>query len=95
MEATAPNRVPAPPPGLSEVDRLVENPAFFETFEEFFDFGRGRPSIPMETYLRMTFLRFRYRLGFGRCAPKWPTRLPGEGTVATGSPTRFPTPRRS
>src|SRR5574340_552895 len=52
------------PPGLSEIDRLLDDPAFFEPFEEFFDPEIGRPSIPMETYLRMMFLRFRYRLGF-------------------------------
>jgi IS5 family transposase len=37
---------------------------FFEPFVAFFDAELGRPSIPMETYLRMMFLRFRYRLGF-------------------------------
>jgi IS5 family transposase len=52
------------PPGLSEVDRLLDDPVFFEPFVEFFDPQIGRPSIPMETYLRMMFLRFRYRLGF-------------------------------
>jgi transposase, IS5 family len=52
------------PPGLSEVDRLLDDPVFFEPFEEFFDPEIGRPSIPMETYLRMMFLRFRYGLGF-------------------------------
>src|SRR5579863_2076690 len=52
------------PPGLSEVDTLLDDPVFFEPFEEFFDPEIGRPSIPMESYLRMMFLRFRYRLGF-------------------------------
>ena len=52
------------PPGLSQIDTLLDDPVFFEPFEEFFDPEIGRPSIPMETYLRMMFLRFRYRLGF-------------------------------
>lgn len=52
------------PPGLFEIDALLDDQAFFEPFEEFFDPEIGRPSIPMETYLRMMFLRFRYRLGF-------------------------------
>lgn len=52
------------PPGLFEVDALLDDPVFFEPFEEFFDPEIGRPSIPIETYLRMMFLRFRYRLGF-------------------------------
>jgi len=30
----------------------------------FFDPHVGRPSTPMETYLRMMFLKFRYRLGY-------------------------------
>jgi len=30
----------------------------------FFDLRVGRPSTPMETYLRMMFLKFRYRLGY-------------------------------
>lgn len=52
------------PPGLVAVDELLDDPRFFEPFRRFFDPRRGRPSIPMETYLRMMFLRFRYKLGF-------------------------------
>jgi IS5 family transposase len=52
------------PPGLVEVDRLLDDVRFFEAFVPFFSARSGRPSIPMETYLRMMFLRFRYKLGF-------------------------------
>ncbi len=52
------------PPGLEQVDRLLDDSVFFEPFVAFFHPEIGRPSIPMETYLRMMFLRFRYRLGF-------------------------------
>ena len=52
------------PPGLGEVDRLLDDPRFFEPFVPFFSARMGRPSIPMETYLRMMFLKYRYRLGF-------------------------------
>jgi IS5 family transposase len=52
------------PPGLEQIDRLLDDPVFFEPFVPFFHPVIGRPSIPMETYLRMMFLRFRYRLGF-------------------------------
>jgi len=52
------------PTGLEQVDHLLDDPVFFEPFVPFFDPVIGRPSIPMETYLRMMFLRFRYRLGF-------------------------------
>ncbi len=52
------------PPGLAEVDRLLDDVRFFEPFVPFFSERTGRPSIPMETYLRMMFLRFRYKLGY-------------------------------
>jgi transposase, IS5 family len=37
---------------------------FFSPFAPYFDARIGRPSIPMETYLRLMFLKFRYRLGY-------------------------------
>ncbi len=37
---------------------------FFAPFAAHFDARIGRLSIPMETYLRLMFLKFRYRLGY-------------------------------
>src|SRR3954453_23642695 len=42
------------------------DPAFFVPFVPLFDPRLGRPSTPMEVYLRLMFLKFRYRLGYGR-----------------------------
>jgi len=63
-EAILPPELLRLPPGLEQVDHLLDDPVFFEPFVPFFHPKIGRPSIPMETYLRMMFLRFRYRLGF-------------------------------
>jgi IS5 family transposase len=52
------------PGDLAEIDVLLDDRRFFEPFKAFFDPVIGRPSIPMETYLRMMFLKYRYRLGF-------------------------------
>jgi IS5 family transposase len=52
------------PPGLAEVDRLLDDGRFFVPFVACFSARHGRPSIPVETYLRMMFLKYRYRLGF-------------------------------
>jgi IS5 family transposase len=52
------------PTELARVDALLDDPVFFAPFVAYFDARIGRPSIPMETYLRMMFLKFRYRLGF-------------------------------
>jgi len=49
---------------LARVDALLDDPVFFAPFVPFFDPRVGRPSTPMEVYLRMMFLKFRYRLGY-------------------------------
>ena len=49
---------------LARVDVLLDDPVFFAPFARYFDARIGRPSIPMETYLRLMFLKFRYRLGY-------------------------------
>jgi transposase, IS5 family len=49
---------------LGRVDALLDDPVFFTPFVPFFDPRIARPSMPMETYLRLMFLKFRYRLGF-------------------------------
>jgi len=49
---------------LARVDALLDDPVFFAPFVPFFDPRVGRPSTPMEVYLRMLFLKFRYRLGY-------------------------------
>ena len=52
------------PAELGRVDALLDDPVFFAPFVAYFDARIGRPSIPMETYLRLMFLKFRYRLGY-------------------------------
>lgn len=49
---------------LARVDALLDDPAFFAPFVPFFNPRVGRPSTPMEVYLRLMFLKFRYRLGY-------------------------------
>jgi IS5 family transposase len=57
------------PAELAAVDAVLDDPRFFEPYRRFFHAWLGRPSIPLETYLRLMFLKYRYRLGFERvCA---------------------------
>lgn len=63
-EAALPPEVVRLPEELARVDALLDDPVFFAPFAPFFDPRIGRPSTPMETYLRMMFLKFRYRLGY-------------------------------
>src|SRR4051812_450119 len=63
-EAILPEELRRLPVELARVDALLNDPVFFAPFVPFFDPRIGRPSTPMETYLRLMFLKFRYRLGF-------------------------------
>ena len=63
-EAVLPPELLKLPDELARVDALLDDPAFFTPFVPFFDLRIGRPSTPMETYLRLMFLKFRYRLGY-------------------------------
>jgi IS5 family transposase len=63
-EAILPEQCLGLPAGLAEVDRLLDDTRFFEPFRPFFHPTRGRPSIPVETFLRIMFLRFKYKLGY-------------------------------
>src|SRR5271156_132246 len=63
-EAILPELCVGRPAELEAVDRLLDAPAFFEPFRAHFHAALGRPSLPIETYLRLMFLKYRYRLGF-------------------------------
>jgi transposase, IS5 family len=52
------------PAELARVDALLDDPAFFAPFAPYFHPVLGRPSTPVECYLRLMFLKFRYRLGY-------------------------------
>ncbi|MGO9186016.1 transposase, partial [Mycobacterium sp.] len=63
-DAILPSELLVLPDELARVDALLDDAVFFAPFVPFFDARIGRPSIPMETYLRLMFLKFRYRLGY-------------------------------
>ncbi len=63
-EALLPAEALVMPAELVAVDALLDDVRFFEPFRQFFDPVFGRPSIPVETYLRLMFLKYRYRLGY-------------------------------
>jgi transposase, IS5 family len=63
-ESLLPEEVLRLPEELARVGALLDDPAFFAPFAAYFDPVTGRPSTPVECYLRLMFLKFRYRLGF-------------------------------
>jgi len=52
------------PAELARVDALLDDPVFFAPFAPYFHPVLGRPSTPAQWYLRLMFLKFRYRLGY-------------------------------
>jgi len=52
------------PAELAAVSRLLDDAAFFAPYRAYFSPTQGRPSIPIETYLRLMFLKFRYHLSY-------------------------------
>lgn len=63
-EALLPVEALVMPAELEAVDQLLDDPRLFEPFRRWFDPEVGRPSIPIESYLRLMFLKYRYRLGY-------------------------------
>lgn len=62
---------PVLPPGakvlseeLAAIDRLLEDERFMAPFVVRFNTRIGRPTIPIESYLRLMYLKHRYHLGY-------------------------------
>src|SRR5215472_10119875 len=63
-ESRLPAEVLRLPEELARVDALLDDLVFFAPFAPYFHPVLGRPSTPIECYLRLMFLKFRYRLGY-------------------------------
>src|SRR5260370_797451 len=75
-ESLLPPEVLRLPEELARVDALLDDPVFFAPFAPYFHPVLGRPSTPAEWYLRLLFLKFRYRLGFETLCAE------GEGSIS-------------
>lgn len=49
---------------LEEVDKLLNDPDIIKPFVEKFGVKRGRPTVPVSSYLRFMYLKGRYQLGY-------------------------------
>jgi IS5 family transposase len=76
-ESLLPDEVLQLPEELARVDALLDDPVFFAPFACYFDPLIGRPCTPVECYLRLMFLKFRYRIT--HWLPLW---LPENGPAA-------------
>lgn len=53
-------------PELKRVDELLDDPRFMEPFVQRFHERRGRPTIPVDTFLRLIYLKHRHDLSYER-----------------------------
>ena len=52
------------PEELEAIDKILDTEEFFEPFRRHFSLKAGRPSVPIETYIRLMYLKFRYGFGY-------------------------------
>jgi IS5 family transposase len=52
------------PEELARVDILLQDERIMEPFVRRFSQTQGRPGLPISTYLRLMYLKFRYKLGY-------------------------------
>jgi len=64
FDAVMPVEVKTLSPELAAVDRLLDDERFLAPFVARFACSVGRPTIPIETYLRLIYLKHRYGLGY-------------------------------
>jgi transposase, IS5 family len=64
FDAVMPAEVRALSAELAEVDQLFDDDRFLTPFVARFACPIGRPTIPIETYLRLMYLKHRYGLGY-------------------------------
>jgi IS5 family transposase len=63
-EAVLPEELRELPPELGKVDELLDQDRFLEPFRRRLTATTGRPTIPIETYLRLAYLKHRHDLGW-------------------------------
>jgi IS5 family transposase len=61
---------------LTEVDRLLSTEELIKPFEAVFDPVMGRPGTPVDVYLRMMYLKFRWRLSYEEVEREVRERIP-------------------
>jgi len=64
FDSVMPAEVRTLSPELAAVDQLLDDERFLEPFVARFACSIGRPTIPIETYLRLMYLKHRYGLGY-------------------------------
>jgi hypothetical protein len=71
------------PVELAKVDAYLDDERFIAPWRALFDRRLGRPSVPIDTLLRLLYLKHRYSLGYESLCRRSPTRSGGGGSAAS------------
>lgn len=82
------------PEELAKVDAILDDDRFLAPFRSRLTAAVGRPTIPIETYLGLMYLRQRYRLGYETLCKEVGTRLRGGVSAGSRSMVAYLIPRR-
>lgn len=82
------------PEELAKVDQWLDDERFFKPYLKKFNQRLGRPSVPVETFLRLIYLRHRYGLSYGFWSKKSGIAIPGASSAVSVPTSEFPTPPR-
>lgn len=63
-DSVLPDELKKLPEELARVDELLQNERFMEPFIQRFNKTMGRPTVPVVTFIRLMYLKFRYKLGY-------------------------------
>jgi Transposase domain (DUF772) len=63
-EALLPEELKRLPAELAQVDAYLDDERFLAPWRSLFDRRLGRPSVPVDTLLRLLYLKHRYQLGY-------------------------------
>jgi hypothetical protein len=82
-EALLPEELKRLPAELAQVDAFLDDERFIAPWRALFSARLGRPSVPVDTLLRLLYLKQRYQLATRACARKSATRSAGGGAAGS------------
>jgi transposase, IS5 family len=82
-ELVLPEEAKRLPAELAKIDAFLDDERFVAPWRALFDRRLGRPSVPVDTLLRLLYLKHRYQLGYESLCRKSATRSAGGGSAAS------------
>jgi IS5 family transposase len=95
-EVLLPEQAKRLPAELATIDAYLDDECFIGPWRRMFDQRLGRPSVPIDTLLRLLYLKHRYGLGYESCPGSSADVVSGTGSYvgsrASKSHSRAPPP---